>query len=148
MIDLELTDEEQTKVNEIISGIQSDLNEAISSIKKGDYISALNHVNNSITKSNCPLCKRQLGILIADITHTKTICPLDPDLCEAEKEELLNRATEVKDEFVPITTKKKAIKDKKSTKIPRPPMSLDELLQKILFPFKQPIKRSNHAKNT
>lgn len=109
---IELTDEELERVNKIVSGIQSDLNSAIEKLKKGDFEGALNSVNNGITKSNCPLCKRELGILIADIIHNKEICILKSDTCQEENLLVIDKATELKEDFVPIVQKKKAIKDK------------------------------------
>lgn len=114
--DLELTEEELSKVNTIVSGIQSDLDNAIKSLNKGDYDRALSHVNSSISKSNCPLCKRQLGLLIADISHNKAVCILDKEICTSETEDVIKTTINIKNEFVPITTTKKALKDKKNKK--------------------------------
>ncbi len=125
--ELGLTDKELEKANGIISGIQEDLNKAIEELTKGDYDKALSYINSGISKSNCPICKKELGILIADISHTKAICILGADSCEAEKNELVDIAKELKDEFVPLTTTKKASKDAKT-----------ERVDKILTSFRLP----------
>lgn len=144
MDDIELTPEEIEKVNTIILGIQSELNRAIEEIEKNNYDSALEYIKNGISKSNCPVCKRELGILIADIVHAKTICPLNPDLCIAEKEAVIDNATELKNDFVPLTAKKKALKEKakdlgknipkKEEIFARKKIRLDRLLP-LPFPF-------------
>ena len=109
-----LSKEELERVNKIIIGIQEDLNYAIEKLKTGDFEGALRSVNEGVTKSNCPLCKRELGILIADIVHNKEICILKSDTCKDEQKIIINKAIELKDDFVPVIQTKKAIKDKKS----------------------------------
>lgn len=129
---IELTPEETERVNAIITGIQSDLNSAIEYLNKGDFQGALSFVKSGITKSNCPLCKRELGILIADITHNKEVCILESDMCEDERQVLINKAKELRDDFVPIKTTKRAIREKakdSSTK------SEKKRLELPLFPF-------------
>lgn len=110
---IELTKEEIERVNKIISGIQTDINNAIEKLKTGDFESALEYVNSGINKSNCPICKRELGILIADIVHNKQICILNSDSCEEEQKVVIDKAKELKEDFVPVIQTKKAIKDKK-----------------------------------
>ncbi len=112
MEDLNLTDEELNKVNTIIVGIQNDLDIAISYLKNNEYDKAIAAINSGISKSNCPMCKRELGTLKADIVHNKEICILKSDTCTDEHTVIINKAYELKDDFVPIKTKKKAIRDK------------------------------------
>ena len=111
---VQLTEEELKKVNEIITGIQSDLKSAIEAINSNDFDKALEYINNGMGRTNCQLCQKKLKILKADIVHTKTVCPIDTDLCIAEKEAITDTAIELKDEFVPMANTKKAIKDKKT----------------------------------
>lgn len=111
--DLELTEEELSKVNTIISSIQSDLDLAISLLNKNDFEGAINAVDSGISKSTCPLCKRELGTLKADIVHNKEICILKSDSCEEEHKLVINKAHELKEDFIPIKTKKKALIEKK-----------------------------------
>ena len=127
----ELSEEELERVNKIIVGIQADLNQAIQKLRTGDFEGALKSVNEGITKSNCPLCKRELGILIADIVHNKEICILKSDTCKDEQKVVIDKAIELKEDFVPVIQTKKAIKDKKST------LKLDEATPEPLvhFPF-------------
>ena len=110
----ELSKEELERVNKIIVGIQDDLNHAIEKLKTGDFEGALKAINEGITKSNCPLCKRELGILIADIVHNKEICILKSDTCKDEQKVVIDKAIELKDDFVPVIQTKKALKDKKA----------------------------------
>lgn len=111
--EIELTDEELEKVNKIISGIQSDIKSAIEAINNNSFDKALGFLDEGMKKTNCPLCHKKLTLLKADIVHTKTVCPIDADLCTAEKEAVTDTAIGLKDEFVPMANKKKAIKDKK-----------------------------------
>ncbi len=111
--DIELSSEELIKVNTIIEEIQSDLDKAIKLLRSNDFEGAIKAIESGISKSNCPLCKRELGTLKADIVHNKEICILKSDTCEEEHEIIINKAHELKDDFVPIKTKKKAIIDKK-----------------------------------
>jgi len=110
---VELSEEELERVNKIIVGIQTDLNYAIEKLKTGDFKGALEYINKGINKSNCPLCKRELGILIADVVHNKEICILKADTCEDEQKVVIDKAIELKEDFVPVTQTKKALKDKK-----------------------------------
>ncbi len=112
MEDIELTEDELSRVNNIIVGIQFDLDTAISHLKNHNYEAAILAISSSITKSNCPLCKRELGTLKADIIHNKEICILKSDTCEQEHDIIIKKAYELKDDFIPIKTKKKAIKEK------------------------------------
>lgn len=112
MEDIDLTEDELNKVNTIIAGIQNDLDSAINHLKNNDYDKAIAAINSGISKSNCPMCKRELGTLKADIVHNKEICILKADACSDEHTIIINKAYELKDDFVPIKTKKKAIKDK------------------------------------
>ena len=127
--DVQLTKEELEKVNKIIAGIQTDLEQAIKKLKTGDFEGALRSINEGITKSNCPLCKRELGILIADIVHNKEICILKSNTCKDEQKVVINKAIELKEDFVPVIQTKKAIKDKKSAP------DKFEVINKSFFPF-------------
>ncbi len=111
--DIQLTDEELKKVNEIILGIQSDLKKAIEEFNNNNFDKAIEYINSGMERTKCPLCHKKMTLLKADVVHTKTVCPVDPDLCMAEKEAVVDTATEIKDEFVPMANTKKAIKDKK-----------------------------------
>jgi len=111
--DIQLTDEELKKVNEIILGIQSDLKKAIEEFNNNNFDKAIEYINSGMERTKCPLCHKKMTLLKADVVHTKTICPVDADLCTAEKEAVIDTATEIKDEFVPMANTKKAIKDKK-----------------------------------
>jgi hypothetical protein len=110
---IQLTKEELDRVNKIISEIQSDLNLAIDRLKEGNFEGALQAVNSGITKSNCPICKRELGVLIADIVHNKDICILKAETCKEENQIVIDKTTDLKNGFIPITQTKKALKDKK-----------------------------------
>lgn len=110
----QLTEVELKKVNKIIAGIQTDLNNAIKKLRANDFEGALEAINKGITKSNCPLCKRELGILIADIIHNKEICILKADTCKEEQKLVIDKAIELKDDFVPVIQTKKAIRNKKT----------------------------------
>lgn len=129
---IQLTEEELKKVNEIIVGIQVDLKKAIEAINSNNFDKALEFINNSMERTNCSLCQKKLKLLKADITHTKTICPIDPDLCTAEKDAVTDTATEIKDEFVPMANTKKAIKDKKEA------LGLPKRSEDVRVPFRLP----------
>lgn len=111
-----LTDEEIKAVNDTIKNIQSDLEKVIEHIKNNDFDSALLAIRTSLEKTDCPICQKKLKLLKADISHTKEICPIDADLCIEEKKQVSSTAIELKDEFVPIATEKKAIRDKTKEK--------------------------------
>lgn len=130
--DTQLTNDELKRVNEIISGIQSDLKKAIEAINNSDFDKALGFINSGIERTNCPICQKKMSLLKADVVHTKTICPIDTDLCIAEKEAITDTAIELKDEFVPMANTKKAIKDKKS--LP----GLDKVTPESIIPFPFP----------
>lgn len=115
--ELGLTDEELEKVNSIINGISSDLEKVIESLEKGDFDTALSYVSSGKSKSNCPVCQKELSILEADITHNKTICLLKSEECKEEKESLIEKTISVKEDFVPLTSSKKAEKDSRRERV-------------------------------
>lgn len=135
MTDVELTSEEIAKVNLVITGIQDDLNKVIASINKGNLDEAISYLNSGITRSNCPLCKRELGILKADITHNKEICILKSDTCEIEKKAIVEKTETLKEDFIPIKTTKKALIEKRKS-LELKTTSKQPTLQKFnLIPF-------------
>lgn len=115
--ELGLTDKELEKVNSIIEGIKSDLEKAIEYLEKDDFETALSYVKSGKTKSNCPVCKKELSILEADITHNNAICMLNSEDCDEEKESLIEKTISVRDDFVPITSSKKAEKDSRRERV-------------------------------
>lgn len=115
--ELGLTDKELERVNSIIEGIKSDLKKAIESLEKDDYDTALSYIISGKGKSNCPVCKKELSILEADVTHNKTICLLNSEDCGEEKKSLIEKTVSVRDDFVPFTSSKKAGKDSRRERI-------------------------------
>lgn len=113
--DIELTDEEVNKVNEIITGIKSDLEDAIKEINRSNYEKALLYIESGINKSNCPICKRELSILASKIRHNKEMCILKADSCVSDKDKLIEDTEILKEDFIPIKTKKKAIIEKRKS---------------------------------
>lgn len=134
--EVELTTEEISKVNLIITGIQDNLNKVIASINRGNLDEAISYLNTGISISNCPLCKRELGILKADITHNKEICLLKSDTCDIEKQAIIEKTETLKEDFIPIKTTKKALIEKKKSlelkSITPKPLNLPKL---TMFPF-------------
>ncbi len=143
MEDIVLTEDELNRVNLIIIEIQSDLDTAISHLKNHNYEAAILAINSSITKSNCPLCKKELGTLKADIIHNKEICILKVDTCLQEHDIIIKKAYELKDDFVPIKTKKKAIKEK--TKHEKENKKRIELMLPLLPPLSFLFKKRSKA---
>ena len=133
--DVQLTDEELKTVNETILAIQSDLKKAIEEFNNNNFDKAIEYINSGMSRTKCPLCQKKMTLLKADVVHTKTICPVDADLCIAEKEAVNDTATEIKDEFVPMANTKKAIKEKKTS------LRLNEATQnsQVLFPLPHEI---------
>lgn len=142
--DIQLTDEEVKKVNEIILGIQSDLKKAIEEFNRNNFDKALEYINSSMERTKCSLCRKKMTLLKADVVHTKTICPVDPDLCIAEKEAVNDTATEIKDEFIPMANTKKAIKDKKAELKLKQKSPLFDMYKFPLPPHKFFIKLFEH----
>ena len=127
--DVQFTEEEIKKVNEIIAKIQLDLKKAIEAINSNDFDKALEYINSGMERTECPLCQKKLKLLKADVVYTKTVCPLDIDLCKSEKKTVYNTAIELKDDFVPMANTKKAIKDKKKE------IETESLIKRKYTPF-------------
>ena len=130
--DVQFTEEEIKKVNEIIANIQSDLKNAIEAISNNDFDKALEYINSGMKKTNCTLCQKKLKLLNADVTYTKNICDLDTDLCIAKKDAVKEIAIDLKDDFIPMANTKKAIRDKKTS------TELDKVTHKPPVPFPLP----------
>lgn len=111
--EIELTSDEIDVVNVIIENIKDELNISILNITNDDFESAVGNVENSIDITDCEMCKRELNVLKADIIHAHAICELEHETCEEEKEVLIDTATELKDDFIPIKVEKKALIEKR-----------------------------------
>lgn len=112
--EIELTSDEMDAVNVKIESIKDELDISILNITNDDFKSAIGNVDNSIYITDCMVCKRELGVLKADIMHAHAICELEHETCEEEKEVLIDTATELRDDFIPIRTEKKALIDKRN----------------------------------
>lgn len=107
-----LTDEEIQRVNVIVADIQKDLNNVISAVGKGNFDEAIRFINDGISRSTCPVCKKELKLLNADVVHNQQVCILEADTCDIEKEAIIEKTEVLRDDFIPVKTNKKAIKDK------------------------------------
>lgn len=137
--EVKLTEEELESVNKIILGIQSDLEKALDYLKANEFDKAVSMIKIGLTRTNCPVCHKKLKLLAADVEHTKAVCHIDESTCSLKKEEVQQTTVVIKDEFVPISTEKRAIKEKRESLMkktgifptPRAPPSPLELINKI-----------------
>lgn len=110
--DIGFTAEEIEQVNAKIAMIQTQLNSAQENIRNNNHELAIVDIQTGIDSSDCPLCKRELGLLKADLEHNIQICLLESDTCAAETDLLIERIDVLKEEFIPMVNTKKAKIDK------------------------------------
>lgn len=100
--ELKVIKEQREKANEIITLVKEDLYSAIENIEKDNYDKAIKDINQGLSRTDCPVCHRELGILVADIEHNKAICHLGSEFCEDEKNVIIEHAKKVAEEFTPL----------------------------------------------
>jgi len=93
---------EMDKANKIISAVKEDIQSAIESMKNDDYGKAIRNIERGLSRTDCPVCHLELGVLKADIVHNEAICHLGSELCEDEKSVIIERAKLVAKEFTPL----------------------------------------------
>lgn len=113
----EIDKETVEEANVIIKGIQEELELAMKSLGRNDYRGAMEHMEKGKSLSNCPMCQKDISIAIADIIHTESVCNLGSEICDDERDTLLEKIMYLKDEFVPLATLKKTSKGALKTEL-------------------------------
>lgn len=84
---------------EYLKDIESDLNKATELVTDSKFDEAIQLLNTRIDKSDCSVCKLELNIAIADIKHNQEICVLGSDYCDSEKEVVIAKLNELKEDI-------------------------------------------------
>lgn len=123
----ELSESEIKKVNEIVRTLQKDLDMVIDHAKRQEFNESLREIVNAMGHTSCPVCKEKLANLSTKILDAKKSCNNKDGNCKFILKEVVDNANTIKNEFVPIATEKKFIKDKnRAFKLPE-------------FPFPDPL---------
>lgn len=132
MADRKLTEEEVEEVNEIIITLQNHVSNVQDYTKKRQFNDALKEIILSMKATDCPLCKEKLAILSTKIIEAKAACKTKDSKCNLIIKEAVEKAESIKNDFVPIATEKKFIKEKSKEqlheKIKLPPFNLPDPL--------------------
>jgi len=112
-----LTDDETAQINGIIALLQDDLSKAIDHTKKHEFNDALRKIVDGMGHTECPICKEKLAMLSSDIIKAKISCKSDDASCHIIIKDTIKKAEGIKNDFIPIATKKKFIKNKEKEKI-------------------------------
>lgn len=84
---------------ETLQKLQQELDNSIANIKQGKYSIAKNIIRKSIDLTDCSVCKLELGLVHADVTHTDSICELGSETCKEETEFLIEKIEGLKNDF-------------------------------------------------
>lgn len=129
-----LTDNEVKEVNAIITTLQNHLSNVQDYTKKRQFNDALKEIILSMKATECPLCKEKLAVLSTKIIETKVACKNKDSKCDLIIKEAIDKAESIKNDFVPIATEKRFIKEK-TKELKHEPLKLPL----IPFPF-DPLK--------
>lgn len=80
-------------------GLQQKLDKTIEYVNNSQYDEAITELKEGIEKSDCSVCQMELGLLAADIQHEKEVCILGSDTCEEEKQVVVEKIVQLKEDF-------------------------------------------------
>lgn len=131
----ELSESQINDVNAIIETLQYDIALVNDNIERRKFDEALKNILEGMKHTTCPICKEKFANLSVKVIESKKSCDSNADKCELLIQEALNTARYMKEEFIPIATTKKAIKDInniESTNILNPIKAPLKLIDKLL----------------
>lgn len=108
----ELSESEIKQVNEIVKTLQNDLDMVIDHAQKKEFNESLREIVNAMGHTSCPICKEKLANLSTKILDAKKSCNNKDSNCDFIIKEAINNATNIKNDFVPVATEKRFIKQK------------------------------------
>lgn len=82
-----------------LTELQTKLDKTIEYINNNQYDEAIVELKEGIEQSDCSVCKYELGITIANVSHNRDICILGSDDCNQEKEAVIEQISELKKDF-------------------------------------------------
>jgi uncharacterized protein YbaR (Trm112 family) len=146
MSELKLSDEEVKEVNAIVANLQSHVSKMQDEMRKREFSRALTHISEAIKGTTCPLCKEKLAYLSTKIIDSKIACKNNGSKCDLLLRETIDKAEEIKNDFIPISTEKRFKKEKKLSSekpvkplpIPEPIRMINSIVESILFP--EPVR--------
>ena len=107
------TEAEIKEVNETIARIQESISLVEDDVKAMDFNNALKNIVIGMKTTNCPVCKEKLLKLSTDIIKTKKSCDTNDGKCNIMINNTIEKAREIKNEFIPIATEKNFSHNKK-----------------------------------
>lgn len=115
MADKELSEADIEKINKIISTLQEDINKVKNHAEKMQFNDALKGIITAMGHTDCPLCKEKLSVLSSKIIEAKMSCDKNNPNCNLILKEAIDKADSIKNDFIPIATEKRFIKNKEQT---------------------------------
>ncbi len=82
-----------------LNELQTKLDKTIEYVNNSQYDEAITELKEGIEKSDCSVCQIELGLLVADINHNRDICILESDTCKEEKEVVVEKIVQLKEDF-------------------------------------------------
>lgn len=107
------TEAEIKEVNNTIAELQKNISLVEDSVKSKDFNDALKSIVVGIKSTNCPICKEKLLLLSADVIKTQKECKSDGNQCDVMVNSTIEKAKDMREEFVPIATEKNVANSKK-----------------------------------
>lgn len=108
------TEAEIKEVNKTIAELQESISLVENSVKAKNFNDALKNIVVGIKSTNCPICKEKLLSLSADVIMTQKECKSDGGQCDIMVNSTIEKAKDMREEFVPIATEKNVAHGKKS----------------------------------
>lgn len=108
----DLSEAEIEEVNSIVLNLQQHVSNMQNEMRKYEFSRALTEISTAIKGTTCPLCKEKLAYLSTKIIDSKIACKEKGSKCDLIIKQTIDRAEEIKKDFIPISTEKRYKKEK------------------------------------
>ncbi|MCK5386781.1 MAG: hypothetical protein KAJ39_06325 [Gammaproteobacteria bacterium] len=125
-----LTVEEIKEVNAIIAKLQQDIDIIEGNVKAKKFNTALQNIIDGMKHTKCPACKEKLLQLSAEVIKTRASCNEGGSDCDLLVQKTVDKASEIKKDFVPVSTEKKFAKDKMFD-VPSPTEAMNAVIESM-----------------
>lgn len=85
--------------NEYLKETEIDINKAAEFVNTDNFDEAIQLLKNRANNSDCSVCKLELNIAVADIEHSKVMCIIGADTCKEEKDVIVAKLHELKEDI-------------------------------------------------
>ena len=79
-----------------ITELQNKLDKASEYVQNSQFDEAVSELKEELDKTDCSICKYEISITIANISHNRDICILGSDDCNEETEAVIEQISELR----------------------------------------------------